>query len=278
MPKKSIDYSKCCIYKIEHIDNENLTYVGHTTDFNKRKGQHKSSCKNNNDKAFNYKLYQMIRNNGGFEMFKMIEICKYPCNDRREAERKENEVMKELKSNMNSYKSYITEEEKKYIQKEYYEDNKEKIKQYREDNKEKIKEYYKQYCEDNRVKVEEYKKEYYDDNKEKISEKQKEYYNDNKRTIKDKVKQYQDNNIEKIKKYLKDYRESNMEIIKEYREKNKEEINRKKREFYKNNLDKIKESLKEKIICKCGCEVNKHNSKRHEKTKKHIDLMNEKNK
>ena len=88
MPKKPIDYSKCCIYKIEHIENENLLYVGHTTCFNKRKGHHKSSCINDNDKAYNCKLYEMIGNNGGFEMFKMIKIEKYSCNDRREAEKK----------------------------------------------------------------------------------------------------------------------------------------------------------------------------------------------
>ena len=27
MPKNPIDYSKCCIYKIEHIDNENLEKI-----------------------------------------------------------------------------------------------------------------------------------------------------------------------------------------------------------------------------------------------------------
>ena len=40
MPKTPMDYSKCCIYKIEHIENESLVYVGHTTNFNKRKGHH----------------------------------------------------------------------------------------------------------------------------------------------------------------------------------------------------------------------------------------------
>jgi hypothetical protein len=53
----------------------------------------------------------MIRNNGGFEMFKMIEVEKYPCKDKREAERRENEVMKELKANLNSMTSFRTEEE-----------------------------------------------------------------------------------------------------------------------------------------------------------------------
>ena len=31
MPKLPMDYSKTIIYKIEHIENDNLVYVGHTT-------------------------------------------------------------------------------------------------------------------------------------------------------------------------------------------------------------------------------------------------------
>ena len=113
MPKIAIDYSKCCIYKIEHIDNENLLYIGYTTNFNKRKGEHKNNCKNEKSKEFKSKLYRMIRENGNWEMFRMIEVEKYPCNDRREAERRETEVMKELKANMNMIKSFNTIEEKK---------------------------------------------------------------------------------------------------------------------------------------------------------------------
>ena len=125
MPKSPIDYSKCCIYKIEHIENDNLVYVGHTTSFDKRKCQHKCSCRNKNNNKYNYKLYQMIRDNGGFDMFKMIEVEKYPCKDKREAERREDEVMKELKASMNTYKSFTTEEYKKEYRetnKDYYKD------------------------------------------------------------------------------------------------------------------------------------------------------------
>jgi len=119
-----MDYSKCCIYKIEHFENNNLVYVGHTTNFSKRKGSHKSICKNENNKNYNLKVYQMIRDNGGFDRFKMIEVEKYPCKDKREAERREYEVMKELKANMNAIKSFLTEEERKEYNKEYF---KEKI-------------------------------------------------------------------------------------------------------------------------------------------------------
>ena len=100
MPKTPMDYSKCCIYKIEHIKNDNLVYVGHTTSFDKRKCQHKCSCRNKNNNKYNYKLYQMIRSNGGFEMFKMLEVEKNHCNDRREAGKRKNEVTKELKATM----------------------------------------------------------------------------------------------------------------------------------------------------------------------------------
>jgi hypothetical protein len=31
MPEISIDWSNCCIYKIEHIEDESFIYVGHTT-------------------------------------------------------------------------------------------------------------------------------------------------------------------------------------------------------------------------------------------------------
>ena len=166
MPKINIDYSNCCIYKLEHIENESLIYVGHTTNFKQRKALHKSSC--NNDKKINLKLYQIMRENGGFGMFEMIEVEKYPCNDRREAEKRENEVMKELKATMNKIRSFRTEKDKIQYMGEYYEENKDKIKQYREDNKDKIKQYReenkdkrKQYREENKDKTKQYNKEYY---------------------------------------------------------------------------------------------------------------------
>ena len=113
----------------------------------------------------------MIRENGGWDMFKMIEVKKYPCKDKREAERREDEIMKELKASMNTLKSFLTEEErKKYnkeYNKEYYEDNRERIKNYKEQyyetNKDSIKVKFKQYRDDNKDKIEQYR----DDNKDK---------------------------------------------------------------------------------------------------------------
>jgi predicted GIY-YIG superfamily endonuclease len=98
MPKKTIDYSNCCIYKIEHIDKDDLVYVGHTTNFTKRKSQHKYNCNAEKSSKNNLKLYTMMRDNGGWDMFRMIEVEKYPCKDKREAEKRECEVMKGLKA------------------------------------------------------------------------------------------------------------------------------------------------------------------------------------
>jgi hypothetical protein len=52
-------------------------------------------------------------------MFKMIEVEKYPCNDRREAEKREDELMKELKATMNKIKIFRTEEDKIQYNEEY---------------------------------------------------------------------------------------------------------------------------------------------------------------
>ena len=120
----------------------------------------------------------MIRANGGWYNFKMIEVEKYPCNDRREAEKRENEVMKHLKSNMNSYKSYATKEDRLEQYRKYHMNN-------RETRNEKRKEHYK----NNYVQIAEHKKEYNKNNVERISEKNKEYYEKNKQNILEKHKE-----------------------------------------------------------------------------------------
>ena len=203
MPKTPMDYSKCCIYKIEHIDDEKLVYVGHTTAFDKRKTTHKSSCYNDNNKHYNFKVYQMIRENGGWEKFLMLEVEKYPCADKREAERRENEIMKELRASMNTNKSFITQEISEYM-KEYY-----------ETNKPKIQEHHKEYRENNKLKIQEYKKEYYEENKTKIQERHKEYRENNKPKLQERDKKYREANKPKIQERDKKYREANKSKIDE---------------------------------------------------------------
>jgi len=173
MPRKAVDYSNCCIYKIEHIDDDSLVYVGNTTNFHNRKNEHKNRSKNENGFNFNCKLYQMMRENGGWDAFKMIEVEKYPCNDKREAEKRENEIMKDLKANMNTKRSYVTKEEEKKDSHEYYIKNKEMI-------------------------IERSNK-HYENNKEQLLNKMKERYINNKEQIIEQHKEYTKKNRDKIR-------------------------------------------------------------------------------
>ena len=103
MPKIPMDYANTIIYKIVCNDlNITECYVGHTTNFVKRKYQHKYTCSNEKDKHYDYKLYKIIRENGGWLNYAMIELEKYPCNDVNEACAKEREYYEKLNSSLNS--------------------------------------------------------------------------------------------------------------------------------------------------------------------------------
>jgi len=161
MPKTSCDYSRTVIYKIQHIDNDTLLYIGSTTEFTKRKCQHKRNCNNEKSKSYNLKVYKMIRDNGGWGEFEMIQIKEFPCENKRQAEMEEDIIMREMKASLNTIRAYLSpadkKQEKKVINKEYREANKEAInkkgKAYRQANIEAIKERKKAYCETNKEKM-----------------------------------------------------------------------------------------------------------------------------
>ena len=103
MPKKNMDYSKTIIYKIVSNDlNINDVYVGHTTNFIKRKAHHKSHCNNINSKKHNLKVYKTIRENGNWDNWNMVEIEKYPCNDSNEACARERYYYELLNAKLNT--------------------------------------------------------------------------------------------------------------------------------------------------------------------------------
>jgi len=113
MPKVPIDYSKGFIYKLCCLDvNVKEIYVGSSTNFKQRKSQHKGDCNREKAKIYNNYVYRFIRDNGGWENWDMIELHKFPCNDRRELECEENRMMMELQSQLNSIKAYQTKEDR----------------------------------------------------------------------------------------------------------------------------------------------------------------------
>jgi hypothetical protein len=99
--------------------------------------------------------------------------------------------------------------------KEWQEDNKDKLKEYQkqyyenEINKNKMREYQKQYREQYTKIIKEKKQKYYQDNKNKFYEYQK---NINKNKRKNTQKKYSEANKDKIKQYQKQYRESKKNI------------------------------------------------------------------
>jgi hypothetical protein len=142
-----------------------LCYVGHTTNFIKRKQQHKEACNNINNKEYNTFKYVEIRNNGGWDNWIMIEVEKFSCNDFNEACKREREIIELLNAQLNMVLPTRT-------QTEYKEVNKEKYKQYYKDyrilNKDKKQQQGKEYYEKNRDEKIEYSKNYAKENKDKL--------------------------------------------------------------------------------------------------------------
>ena len=102
MTNSLIDYSKCLVYKIVCNDlSLPYCYVGHTTHFTKRKSRHKWRCNNPDKIGYNYKVYQTIRENGGWDNFSMVFIEKFPCENRIEAAARERYWYDQLNADMN---------------------------------------------------------------------------------------------------------------------------------------------------------------------------------
>ena len=131
------DYSKSIIYKL-CCKNPNITdiYIGSTTNFKKRKYDHKSSCNNEKNKNYNSKVYKFIRDNGGFENWEMIMLQEYNCENKKQLESQERYWIEKLKSILNCKIPTRTKQE-------YDIDNKDKIKEYQKEyyNRDKVREY-----------------------------------------------------------------------------------------------------------------------------------------
>jgi hypothetical protein len=173
MPKLPINYENACIYQIVCKDvNITEKYIGSTTNLIQRRRAHKTVCCNDNAKAYNFYLYQFIRENGSFDNWDIVLIEKViDCKDKENLHKRERYYIELLKAELN--KAIPTRSNK-----EWYEDNKDILVVKR--------------------------KNYYQDNKERISKQSKEYYQDNK----EKSKEYVKNNSEKYKEYQKEYQKT----------------------------------------------------------------------
>jgi hypothetical protein len=217
MPKKPIDYSKALIYSIVCKTDENLLYIGSTTNFRMRKSSHKCVCNNEKNINYNVQLYVMIRANGGWDNFEMKPIKEYSCENNIQLVIEEERIRKEINSNLNTLKAYRTIEEKQEDHKNYVINNREKVNETRQ-----------KWIEENREKVNERKRKWAKANRE----------------------QHKEEMNEKHRKWSKKYREEHKEKEKErqrkWREKNKEKVNETRRKWIEENREKINRQKRER--------------------------------
>ena len=200
MPSKPINYTNTCFYKILCRDtNISVCYVGHTTDFTKRKSRHKSKCNDQKDKHFYIYLYQFIPENGGWDNWDMINIETRSCRGSLEAKSIEREFVEKQNATLNIRRPFRTSEEIVESRKLWRDNNLEYNKPYSQDNEEEHNAYSKQYREVHKEEIKEWKKKHYQENKEDILAKQKEDYENHKEVKLERNRLYRENNKEKIK-------------------------------------------------------------------------------
>lgn len=181
MPKQVIDYSNTIIYKLCCKD-PTITdiYIGHTTNFVKRKQQHKNFCNAINDTHYNINVYQFIREHGNWDNWSMIEICHVNCVDKRDAEKQERHYIETLMATLNKNIPIRSKQE-------YREDNREKhreyFKNYREEHKEERAIINKKYREEHKEEIRLKKQKYHEEHKEEICLKKQKYYEDNREEL-----------------------------------------------------------------------------------------------
>ena len=127
-----VKYDAGYIYGI--YNENNLKYIGSTTNFKSRMWHHKNNCYNVKRHDYNTKIYQYIRTIGGFKNIKFKVIDVYYTITKKILNRIEGEYIRYF-----GFDNLLNREIAGRTNLEYRNDNQEKIKNYRIVNKAKIK-------------------------------------------------------------------------------------------------------------------------------------------
>lgn len=135
-----------------------------------------------------YRVYEHI-NQVGWESVKIVLVEEYPCANRQELNKKENEYILAHKTDplcLNNNLAYLTDEQRKECKRQHTEKNKEKLAEYHKTTRtgnQAHAEQQRQYRSENKEKIQECKRKYYAEHKEEIDRKNKEKYYANREAI-----------------------------------------------------------------------------------------------
>lgn len=103
--RRNIDYSKSVIYRIINRD-PNITdqYIGSTSNFSRRKARHHYNSKTPTASEYNYKVYQNIRQMGGWDCWDMVILEHYACENRKRLIEREKHYIQNHQCNLNTKK------------------------------------------------------------------------------------------------------------------------------------------------------------------------------
>ena len=165
----SKDYAQSKIYQIKvNTDEEYLPYIGSTCKnyLSQRMSYHHQDYKKykKNPEKYDYISSFILFDKFGFEncFIELLELVSCNCTD--ELKKKEREWIEKINCCNKVKRPFVTKEEKKEKEKEYYKKNKDTIKEkmieYYKKNKDTIKEKMIEYREKNIDTIKEYKKEW----------------------------------------------------------------------------------------------------------------------
>ena len=108
-----LNFDNSVIYKICCNDLEiKDVYVGSTTNFTRRKYEHRTDCRCPKSKRHNTPVYKFIRDNGGIDNWSIIIVERFKAIDKDDLKMKEREWIEKLQTTLNCIKkSYRTKEE-----------------------------------------------------------------------------------------------------------------------------------------------------------------------
>jgi group I intron endonuclease len=121
-----LNYDNSIIYKIccNDLSIKDI-YVGATTNFKRRKNEHKTNCRCPKSKKHNRPVYKFIRDNGGIDNWSIIILERFKAIDKEDLKQKEREWFEKLEAKLNyqypsrTLKEYNKSEKRRQYHKNY---------------------------------------------------------------------------------------------------------------------------------------------------------------